>query len=51
MNEEKVLLSYLLRYFNIESCQTRSELNPVGELIQRPEQGIKVKLMVREDRQ
>uniref|UniRef100_A0A3Q3EB46 aromatase n=1 Tax=Labrus bergylta TaxID=56723 RepID=A0A3Q3EB46_9LABR len=42
--EEKVILSSILRNFNIEACQTREELQPVGELILRPENGIWIKL-------
>ena len=47
MNEEKVLLSSILRHYNIESVQKREELRPVGELILRPESGIIVKLSKR----
>ncbi|XP_034544483.1 cytochrome P450 4V2 isoform X1 [Notolabrus celidotus] len=42
--EEKVILSSVLRNFNVEACQTREELRPVGELILRPENGIWIKL-------
>uniref|UniRef100_A0A3Q3VRL8 aromatase n=1 Tax=Mola mola TaxID=94237 RepID=A0A3Q3VRL8_MOLML len=42
--EEKVVLSAILRNFNIEACQKREELRPAGELILRPEKGIWVKL-------
>lgn len=44
MMEEKVVLSTILRNFNVEACQTREELRPVGELILRPEKGIWIKL-------
>ena len=44
MMEEKVMLSYVLRRFNIESCQLRQDLNPVAEIILRPQDGIHVKL-------
>ena len=47
MNEEKVILSSILRKFNIESKQKREDLNPVGELILRPEKGVHVKLTKR----
>ena len=47
MNEEKVLLSAILRNFNIEACQSANELRPMGELILRPEHGIWVKLTAR----
>uniref|UniRef100_A0A8C9SE37 aromatase n=1 Tax=Scleropages formosus TaxID=113540 RepID=A0A8C9SE37_SCLFO len=39
MMEEKVILAYILRYFNIEATQKREELRPLGELILRPEKG------------
>ncbi|KAK2918782.1 cytochrome P450 4V8 [Channa argus] len=42
--EEKVILSSILRNFNVEACQQREELRPVGELILRPEKGIWIKL-------
>lgn len=42
--EEKVVLASVLRNFTIQSCQTREELRPVGELILRPEKGIWIKL-------
>ncbi|XP_037546350.1 cytochrome P450 4V2 [Nematolebias whitei] len=42
--EEKVVLASILRNFSVEACQKREELCPVGELILRPEQGIRIKL-------
>ncbi|CAN9510230.1 unnamed protein product [Ophioblennius macclurei] len=42
--EEKLVLASILRSFNIEACQKREELNPVGDLILRPEKGIWIKL-------
>lgn len=42
--EEKVVLAAVLRNFNVEACQEREELRPVGELILRPEKGIWIKL-------
>ncbi|KAG7486616.1 cytochrome P450 4V2 [Solea senegalensis] len=42
--EEKVVLSSILRKFNVEACQKREELQPIGELILRPEKGIWIKL-------
>uniref|UniRef100_A0A8C3A968 Cytochrome P450 4V2 n=1 Tax=Cyclopterus lumpus TaxID=8103 RepID=A0A8C3A968_CYCLU len=42
--EEKVVLASILRNFNIEACQEREDLRPVGELILRPEKGIRIKL-------
>uniref|UniRef100_A0A8C5E1Z3 Cytochrome P-450AROM n=1 Tax=Gouania willdenowi TaxID=441366 RepID=A0A8C5E1Z3_GOUWI len=44
MMEEKVVLASILRNFTVESCQTREELIPVGDLILRPENGIWIKL-------
>ncbi|XP_062864386.1 cytochrome P450 4V2 [Trichomycterus rosablanca] len=42
--EEKVILAYTLRSFNIVACQNREELRPLGELILRPEHGIWITL-------
>lgn len=42
--EEKVILASVLRKFNVEACQKREELRPVGELILRPEKGIWINL-------
>ncbi|XP_055771905.1 cytochrome P450 4V2-like [Salvelinus fontinalis] len=44
MMEEKVILASILRYFNVEACQKREDLRPLGELILRPEKGIWIKL-------
>ncbi|KAL6467406.1 hypothetical protein MHYP_G00252100 [Metynnis hypsauchen] len=46
--EEKVILASILRYFDIEACQKREELRPVGELVLRPEQGIWITLQRRQ---
>lgn len=46
--EEKVVLASILRNFNVEACQKRDELRPLGELILRPENGIWIKLEKRE---
>ncbi|XP_056624883.1 cytochrome P450 4V2 isoform X2 [Triplophysa dalaica] len=45
--EEKVVLATILRHFEVESCQSREELRPLGELILRPEKGIWIKLQKR----
>ncbi|XP_072563267.1 cytochrome P450 4V8 isoform X2 [Paramormyrops kingsleyae] len=45
--EEKVVLSYILRYFNIEAMQKREDLKPIGDLILRPEKGIWIRLTKR----
>lgn len=42
--EEKVVLAAILRRFNVEACQKREELRPLGELILRPEKGIWIKV-------
>lgn len=39
-----MVLASILRRFNVEACQKREELRPVGELILRPEEGIWIKL-------
>ncbi|KAI7802035.1 cytochrome P450 4V2 [Triplophysa rosa] len=45
--EEKVVLATILRHFEVESCQSREELRPLGELVLRPEKGIWIKLQKR----
>ncbi|XP_039606896.1 cytochrome P450 4V2-like isoform X1 [Polypterus senegalus] len=45
--EEKVILSTVLRHFEVESKQRREELDLTGELILRPENGIWIKLINR----
>ena len=47
MLEEKVILSSIFRNFSVKSLQPREELNPVLELILRPENGIIVELTSR----
>lgn len=47
MMEEKVILASILRSFNVEACQKREDLRPLGELILRPEKGIWIKLEMR----
>ncbi|XP_062855848.1 cytochrome P450 4V2 [Trichomycterus rosablanca] len=42
--EEKVVLSSLLRHFDVQACQSREELRPLGELVLRPEKGIWIRL-------
>ncbi|XP_015421024.1 PREDICTED: cytochrome P450 4V2 [Myotis davidii] len=44
MMEEKVVLSWILRHFWVESTQKREELGVAGELILRPTNGIWIKL-------
>ncbi|CAB1328135.1 unnamed protein product [Coregonus sp. 'balchen'] len=44
MMEEKVILASIFRYFNVEACQKREDLRPLGELILRPEKGIWINL-------
>ncbi|OWF49810.1 cytochrome P450 4V2-like isoform X1 [Mizuhopecten yessoensis] len=45
--EEKVMLSSMLRKFDIISTQRREDLSPIGELILRPQFGVDVKLKSR----
>jgi cytochrome P450 len=45
--EEKVLLANILRKFEIKSLKTIEQVNPVGDLIIRPLNGIPVKLTPR----
>ncbi|XP_033745728.1 cytochrome P450 4V2-like isoform X3 [Pecten maximus] len=45
--EEKVMLSSILRNFDIIAAQKREDLSPVGELILRPEFGVDIKLKSR----
>ncbi|TRY99165.1 hypothetical protein DNTS_030568, partial [Danionella cerebrum] len=47
MMEEKVVLATILRHFDVEACQSREELRPLGDLILRPEKGIWIKLQKR----
>ncbi|XP_065127837.1 cytochrome P450 4V7 [Paramisgurnus dabryanus] len=47
MMEEKVVLATVLRHYELQSCQSREELRPLGELILRPEKGIWIKLQKR----
>ncbi|XP_066264990.1 cytochrome P450 4V2-like isoform X1 [Branchiostoma lanceolatum] len=46
--EEKAILSSIFRHFRIETTQQRDDLKPLGELILRPESGVKIKLFRRE---
>ena len=47
MLEEKVVVSTIFRNFNVKSLQESDDLNPVAELILRPENGIIVALTPR----
>ncbi|XP_069699699.1 cytochrome P450 4C1-like [Periplaneta americana] len=38
--EEKTVLSYILRNYNIQSLETREEIKPIVELVLRPENGV-----------
>ena len=42
--EEKVIVSTVLRKFQVESIEPRDKVNVLSELILRPEKGINVKL-------
>ncbi|XP_067106821.1 cytochrome P450 4V8 [Osmerus mordax] len=50
MMEEKVILASIFRNFNVETCQKREDLHPLGELILRPEKGIWIQLQRRSPR-
>ena len=43
MNEEKCVVSALLRHFNMEATQTMEEIGPVPEMVLRPTKGIDIK--------
>ena len=45
--EEKIVLSYILRNFSIDSTQTVDELHTCSELITRPKEGIYVTIAKR----
>ena len=47
MNEEKVMLSSILRNFHVKATRKTEELNPTEEIILRPQNGIWVKLSKR----
>ncbi|XP_027217992.2 cytochrome P450 4C1 isoform X1 [Penaeus vannamei] len=47
--EEKVMISHVLRKFRVESVTPRNDLELVGEIILRPFEGIRVKLVPRRD--
>ena len=47
MNEEKVVLSYILQNFTIKAMQKQEELRPMSEIILRPENGIRVRISTR----
>uniref|UniRef100_A0A8C1TGN6 aromatase n=1 Tax=Cyprinus carpio TaxID=7962 RepID=A0A8C1TGN6_CYPCA len=44
MMEEKIVLAMILRHFDVEACQSREELRPLGELILHSKKGIWIKL-------
>uniref|UniRef100_A0A8C1G691 aromatase n=1 Tax=Cyprinus carpio TaxID=7962 RepID=A0A8C1G691_CYPCA len=44
MMEEKVFLAMILHHFDVEVCQSREELRPLGELILCSKKGIWIKL-------
>ena len=50
MMEEKVILASIFRNFNVDACQKREDLRPLGELILRPEKGIWIQLQRRSPR-
>ncbi|CAH1251095.1 CYP4V2 [Branchiostoma lanceolatum] len=46
--EEKVLLSSIFRRFRVETTQQRDDLMPMGDVVLRPKNGVRVKLHRRE---
>lgn len=45
--EEKVILTHILRKFEIKSLKTTEEIKPLPELILRPSSGIPIQLKIR----
>jgi cytochrome P450 family 4 len=42
MLEEKTVLSYMLRHYKLQSLDRREDMKLVGDLVLRPENGIRV---------
>ena len=47
MNELKVMLSSILRNFEVQATEKTEDIKPLGEIILRPENGIHVTLTKR----
>lgn len=47
MMEEKSVLAWLLRYFEVESVLRRDQVRAKGELILRPLNGMQIRLRAR----
>jgi hypothetical protein len=48
MLEEKTVLSYILRHYRLRSLDKREDVKPVGDLVLRPENGIKLSVCLRD---
>jgi len=46
--EEKTVLAWILRYFDVRSCKRRDQIRPQAELILRPSGGIELELTLRQ---
>ena len=47
MLEMKTVLSYMLRHYRLQSLDRRENMHPVGDLVLRPENGIRVTITPR----
>jgi len=47
MLEEKMVLSYMLRHYRVQSLDGREDMKLVGDLVLRPENGIRVTITPR----
>lgn len=45
--EEKTVLAWILRYFNVKACQRRDQIRPKAELILRPSKGLFLEFTLR----
>jgi cytochrome P450 family 4 len=45
--EEKTVLSYILRHYELRSLDSREDITPVGDLILRPENGVRLNISLR----
>jgi cytochrome P450 family 4 len=45
--EEKTVLSYILRHYRLRSLDNRDSVNPLAELVLKPEKGIRLTIEAR----
>jgi cytochrome P450 family 4 len=45
--EEKTILSYILRHYILHSLDSRDSVNPLAELVLKPEKGIRLTIAAR----